>query len=71
MSTINPNCDGANCRSCGQVRVYKLAGDSNLILCQACFAHENSYRRGRNADVGENRWPEHSWDQAEVYGSPQ
>jgi len=68
--THNPNCDGSHCRhETGQVRVYPLGGGGNLILCAACWAHENQYRyeRGRETKAPEN-WPQVDWATAEVYG---
>ena len=51
MSDINPNCDGAKCADPkGEVRLYKLGGGANLILCRSCWAHENWYRRMRAKD---------------------
>ena len=49
----NPNCDGGVClRHNGEVRVLPSGGDSNLILCQACFFHEMNFRRERNKELG-------------------
>ena len=47
MSYVNPNCDGDACRGATEVRLYPLGGGANLILCMACFAHENRYRYNR------------------------
>ena len=48
MSDINPNCCGDHCTERdGEVRVYPLGGGANLILCLACWAHENRYRYDR------------------------
>jgi hypothetical protein len=76
----NPNCDGDHCASeHGEVRVYPLGAGGNLILCQACWAHENRYRYDRafeyngskKADIagteGEKMWPQENWFTAEVY----
>ena len=68
--THNPNCDGGHCRhSSGEVRLYPLGGGANLILCAACWAHENAYRseRGRETRAPEN-WPPLDWATAAVYG---
>lgn len=65
----NPDCDGANCRAeSGEVRVYPLGAGGNLILCRACWAHENRYRyeRGRETSRPDD-WPQLSWEKAEVY----
>lgn len=67
----NPNCDNDKCRSAtGEVRVYPLGGGGNLILCRACWIHENSYRRSRVADGMEaDAYPQENWETAEVYAS--
>ena len=67
----NPNCSGGHCvHDHGEVRVYPLGGGGNLILCHACWAHENRYRfnRGFETKAPEN-WPQHDWAKAEVYGA--
>jgi len=67
---MNPNCCGGHCRSeTGEVRVYPLGGGANLILCSACWAYENHYRRtqGRDWFRDPNAWPQHEWSKAEVY----
>ena len=69
----NPNCDGGHCREAqGEVRLYPLSGGANLILCHACWAHENRYRyeRGRETGAPEN-WPQLNWNSAKVYGEDQ
>ena len=51
MSDVNPNCCGSKCvHSKGEVRLYKLGGGANLILCRECWAHENWYRHSRQYD---------------------
>jgi len=81
MSDINVNCCGSKCRDPhGEVRVYPLGGGANLILCHACWTHENSYRRMRQRNYmlgspyhvddskrAEENWPQHNWDEAEKY----
>jgi len=48
---LNLNCCGNHCREeHGEVRVYPLGSGGNLILCHACWAHENKYRRERADD---------------------
>lgn len=55
MRTQNPNCDGGNCISAvGEVRVLPTGGDSNAILCRACFDHEMRFRRERNKELAES-----------------
>lgn len=65
----NPNCDGQRCTTTtGEVRVYPLGGGGNLILCAACWAHENRYRAARGRETGEpSNWPQMEWPKAEVY----
>lgn len=71
----NVNCCGSHCRSeDGEVRVYPLGSGGNLILCKACWAHENAYRAERNREyqVGycghSDPWPQTNWSTAEIYG---
>ena len=66
----NNNCDGGHCRHAhGEVRLYPLGGGANLILCAACWQHENAYRRERGRDTGApERWPLLDWNTAEIYG---
>jgi hypothetical protein len=68
-TTKNWNCDGNQCREPnGETRVYPLGGGANLILCQACFAHENRYRfrRGIEAKRPED-YPQVNWYEARRY----
>lgn len=45
----NPNCDNDKCISPhGEVRVLPIGGDSNAILCWACYKHEMRYRKMMN-----------------------
>jgi hypothetical protein len=83
----NPNCDGSHCFSeTGEVRVYPLGTpgtlSGNLILCHACWAHENRYRYERQQDYvrgsreptviaranAVKAFPQHNWFSCEVYG---
>ena len=67
--THNPMCDGGHCRhETGEVRLYPLGGDGNLILCVDCWTHENRYRydRGRETGCPEN-WPQVNWAEAKIY----
>jgi hypothetical protein len=69
MKVHNNMCDGDHCTSeHGEVRVYPLGGGANLILCHACWAHENKYRfnRGRETKDPAN-WPQIDWNSAEIY----
>ena len=70
MSDINPECSGSHCRPGGtkEVRVYPLGGGANLILCRACFGHENAYRRERQRETKRPAdWPEVEWETAARY----
>jgi hypothetical protein len=73
MSDINPNCDGAHCRHNSEVRVYPLGAGGNLILCHACFAHENKWRFNRakecrcTEEQAQREWPQVNWQNAEHY----
>lgn len=66
---LNPMCCGGRCREAtGEVRVYPLGYGANLIICRACWAHENQYRFERGRETGESEnWPQHNWSTAEVY----
>ena len=69
MSDVNPNCSGSHCTAAeAEVRIYPLGAGGNLILCRACFAHENQYRyeRGRETNRPED-WPQISWFSARRY----
>jgi hypothetical protein len=67
----NPNCCGDACRSKeGEVRVYPLGGGANLIVCLACWVHENKYRYERGKETGRPEdWPQQNWNKAEIYYS--
>ena len=68
--TLNPNRDGGHCASAtGQVRVYPIGAGGNLILCRACFDHENAYNRERERQERRPRghWPSVEWERAKVY----
>jgi hypothetical protein len=72
MKTKNWNCDGGHCVFAdGEVRVYPLGGDGNLILCLACFAHENRARRLKGVHYKRPEdWPQVDWSTAERYPKP-
>ena len=67
----NNMCDGNHClHATGEVRLYPLGGGGNLILCYACFAVENQYRRTQGKWIGRpEEWPQVEWSTAEVYPS--
>ena len=64
----NWNCDGDHCTDpYSEVRVYPLGSGGNLILCQACAAHENAYRYQRGKDTGRPQdWPQVNWFECRV-----
>jgi hypothetical protein len=66
----NPNCDGSGPHALNpEVRVLPAGGESNLILCENCYAHEIAYRRSRNQSLSESaqfKLPE--WKTLTVYG---
>jgi hypothetical protein len=51
------------------VRVYPIGAGGNLILCRACFDHENAYNRERERQERRPRghWPSVEWERAKVY----
>lgn len=66
----NPNCDGGHCISpTGEVRVLPTGGESNAILCRACYGCEITFRSIRNIDLAQNcAFDLPSWDSLKVYG---
>ena len=49
---LNNRCGGGHCQNAeGEVRWLPTGGDSNAILCRACFEHEMNYRRDRNREL--------------------
>lgn len=67
----NPNCDGGHCVSVrGEVRSLPTGGDSNAILCRACYRHEMAYRRDRNRDLETScQFALPAWDALKVYNT--
>lgn len=63
------NCDGGGPHRPGEVRVYPIGGGGNLILCQACWAHEVGFEieRLRAARVPNSEWNLLKWEDAQVY----
>ena len=68
----NNNCDGAHCTSeTGEVRTLPAGGDSNIILCEACFRHELAFRRERNRELSKDcAFDLPDWESLKVYGEP-
>lgn len=68
----NPNCDGAGPCSFGQVRTLPTSADplgGNVILCRACLAFENNWRRERNKTLEpRNQFPLLPFSALNVYG---
>jgi len=51
------------------VRVLPSGGDSNLILCHACYMREMNYRSGRNLELAEDcKFQLPTWNSLKVYG---
>ena len=49
----NPNCDGSYCTHLdSEIRVLPTGGDSNALLCRACFHREIMFRKSRNLELG-------------------
>lgn len=65
----NPNCDNDKCTNPkGEVRVLPTGGDSNAILCNACYLHEMRFRRERNKDLAPaNRFKLPEWEALKPY----
>lgn len=53
MDGGNTYCDGSKCKGPGEVRVLPTGGDSNSIICRACFYHEMTWRTEINKSLGE------------------
>lgn len=67
----NNNCDGSGpCSPVNQqVRVLPTGGDSNAILCFACYNREISYRRERNKELSKDcQFALPKWEDLKVYG---
>ena len=72
----NPNCDGDHCSNdTGEVRLYPIGDEplhGNMILCLACWAHENAFRLDRGHESGHpENWPLRDWDEAKTYPEPE
>jgi hypothetical protein len=65
----NNNCDGSGPHTEGTVKLLRSGGDSNLILCRACWEHEVDWRRRRNLELDASfRWDLPEWSTGEIYG---
>lgn len=65
----NPNCDGSGPHKAGEVRVLPTGGDSNGILCFACFNREMIFRRQRNFELSEDcKFAIPKWASLKIYG---
>lgn len=63
----NHNCDGGGPHKGKQIRVFP-AGDSNYLLCRACFNREIAFRKERNRELSPDcafKLP--TWDSLKVY----
>lgn len=69
MRKENNNCDNVKCIDPkSEVRVLRLNGDSNLILCQTCFNYEINYRIDRNKTLGDfAKFKIPAWNDLTVY----
>ena len=68
MVATNNDCCGNGPHTSGTVRVMPAGGDSNLILCRACWQRELTYRRERNRELGEDfQFSLPAWETAKVY----
>lgn len=54
MNGGNTYCNGAKCKGPREVRVLPTGGDSNAIICRACFHHEMKWRTERNKSLGKH-----------------
>lgn len=66
---INNNCDGSGpCSPREQVRVLPSGGDSNLILCNACYHAEIAFRRERNKELSKDcQFKLPKWEDLKIY----
>jgi len=63
------NCDGSGPHTLGTVKLLPSGGDSNLILCRACWLREILYRAERNQSLGEfAQFALPTWESGKVYG---
>jgi len=62
-------CEGDHCcEPDGEVRVYPLLFAARVILCRACWEHENRHRHERGKELGcPEHWPTRDWDEAQRY----
>jgi hypothetical protein len=70
-------CEGDHCcEPDGEVRVYPIlvnVRSARVILCRACWEHENRHRHERGEELGcPEHWRPRRWDAAERYpeGAP-
>lgn len=69
MTTTNYNCDGSGPHTAGQVRVLPTGGDSNAILCRACYRREIAYRIERNRTLSAAaKYALPTWGSLKIYG---
>lgn len=65
----NSSCGGSGPHSAGEVRALPTGGDSNAILCRACFNHEITFRKDRNSELDESaRFDLPAWEDLKAYG---
>lgn len=65
----NYNCDNDYCKYAnGEIRVLPIGGDSNALLCKACYEHEILFRRDLNEDLGDSfKFKLPAWEDLKIY----
>jgi len=64
----NNNCQGSEPHTAGEVKVMPAGGDSNMILCCACWHKELDYREDRNRELADfAKFDLPAWNDAKVY----
>ena len=70
---INQMCDGSHCKNeHGEVKLYPIGGEGNMILCVVCWANENRSNFNRlktHRPADPDCWPQHNWFNADTYDS--
>lgn len=64
----NNNCDNDKCVDPNsEVRLLPTGGDGNMIVCQACYEHEMSFRRQQNAGSTHKLYHTPKWEDLTIY----
>ena len=63
------NCGGLRCvTDIGEVRLLPTGGESNAILCFACYNYEMNWRKERNEDLGDlEQFDIPLWNSLKIY----